>query len=434
MSSSLDAIRESLQRRVDLISKLHNEGDLYLETCNYLNAIVSDQRTKPIVQSILTDGDCLFENHKKLKNKVTKKLLKIAQSVRESLSNAIDSKEIDALFSDFDGFASNRRWVSGRQTWESLENSLRNICWIIKDSKNIKTDGVFTVKDNLVQFNSTDEKLFAKCHEEWESIQTAEQTAVWGAWNRLVRVYRAVYGTKRECQEALNKDVLAGSGFVSDVNEMKKIIANSSALKQLSLILESKNDHFNHKLVLIDLERLHNFILDRFNRTSLGLALLTKYKRRCEWYDQEEMLGKTAELDEQKRDTVEKELTRKLCMFLLDNNVMPLSEVSLGKSRPDVLIQSKEEMFPIEVKVVRLNDNDRVKKGFNQIVTYIRTNDASEGFYVIFCRGDFTLQIPKTVLKDSIRINIVTVELPETSPSSRKTNIWKITQNDLLSS
>ena len=86
MSSSLDAIRESLQRRVDLISKLDkldNKGDLYLEICNYLDAIVSDQRTKPIVESILTDGDCLFEKYNKLENKVTKSLFKIAQSVRE---------------------------------------------------------------------------------------------------------------------------------------------------------------------------------------------------------------------------------------------------------------------------------------------------------------------------------------------------------------
>jgi hypothetical protein len=434
MSSSLDAIKESLQRRVDLISKLDNEGDLYLETCNYMNAIVSDQRTNPIVQSILTERDCLFKNHKKLEDKATKKLLKISHSVRELLSNAIDSKEIDALFTDFDGFASNRAWISGRRTWESLENSLRTICWKIKESKNIKIDGVFTVKNNLVQFNSADEKLFAKCHEEWESIKTAEQTVVWGAWNRLVRVYKAVYGTKRDCQEALKKDIFAGSGFVNDVNEMKKIIGNSSALKQLSLIPESKNAHFNQKLVLIDLERLHNFILDRFNRTSLGLALLTKYKRRCEWYDREEMLRKTEELDEQKRDAVEKELARKLCMYLLDNNVLPLSEVALGRSRPDVLIQSKEELFPVEVKVVRINENDRVKKGFNQIVTYIRTIDASEGFYVIFCRGDFALQIPQTIFDGTFRINIVTVGLPETSPSTRKAKVWKIAQNDLLSS
>ena len=434
MSSGLDAIRESLQRRVDLISKLQNDGDLFLETCNYLNAVVSDQRTKPIVESVLTDGDCLFEKYKKLKNKVTKKLLKTAQSLRELLSSVMDSKEMDALFNDFDSFANNRAWVSSHQTWESLENNLRTICWRIKESKNIKTDAVFTIKDNLVQFNSADEELLGKCHDEWENIQTAEQTAIWGAWNRLVRVHRALYGTKRECQEALKRDVFAGSSFVSDVNEMKKIIANSSALKHLSLIPESQDDPFNHKLVRIDLERLHNFILDRLNRTSLGLALLTKYKRRCEWYDLDEILGKTQNLVDPKRDMAEKELTMNLCRYLLDNNVLPLSQVDLNKSRLDVLIQSKEELFPVEVKVVRLNENDRVKKGFNQIVTYIRTIDASEGFYVIFCRGDFTLQIPPMIFEDTFHIYIVTINLPEKSPSKRKTNIWKITQNDLLSS
>lgn len=436
MSSSLIIIRDSLQRRFDLITKLKNKGDLYLETCNYVDVIASDSRLTPILQSILIDRDCLFKNQNKLAESMTERIHQIAQNIRNSLPNPIDSKEITAFFNDFDSFANGKLWSSSGPTWANLESTLRTICWAIKDSKTIKTDEIFLVKGNsTVRFSAEDEELFAKCHESWDSIQIAKQTSAWGAWERLIRIYSAVNGTRRECHDALNQNVLTGSAYVSDINEMKKIVANSSALKQYSLTFPQwdKDDPFNAELTLIDLERIHNVILDRLNKTGLGLALLTKYQHRCEWYAPKEITSLTADVDEAQIEDNEKELTRKLCIFLHDNNVTPMSEVILGKNIPDILIQSKEELFPIEVKVIRRNEKQRVKKGFNQIVTYIRTISASEGFYIIFCKGDFTLQIPPTILNESYRINIVTINLTQTSPSKRQPDIWTITEKDLLS-
>jgi len=436
MSSSLMVIRDSLQRRFDLIIKLKNKGDLYLETCNYVDVIASDSRLTPILESILMDRDCLFKNHNEFAESMTTRIHVIAQNIRNSLPNPIDSKEITALFNNFDKFANGKLWSSTGPTWANLESTLRSICRTIQDSKTIKTDEIFVVRDNsVIRFSSEDEELFAKCHENWDAIQIAKQTSAWGAWERLIRIYSAVNGTRRECHNALNQNVFIGSVYVSDVNEMKKIIANSSALKRYSLTFPQwdKDDSFNPELALIDLERIHNVILDRLNRTGVGLALLTKYQHRCEWYAPKEITSLTADVDEAQIEDNEKELTRKLCLFLHDNNVTPMSEVILGKNIPDVLIQSKEELFPIEVKVIRRNEKVRVRKGFNQIVTYIRTISASEGFYVIFCKGDFTLQIPPTILTDSYRINIVTINLPETSPSKRQPEIWTMTENDLLS-
>jgi hypothetical protein len=435
MSSSLVSIRDSLQRRFDLITKLKNKGDLYLETCNYVDVIASDSRLTPILQSILIDRDCLFKNHNKLAESMTLRINEIAQKIRESLPNPIDSKEISAFFTNFDNFANGKAWSSIGPTWVNLELILRKICWAIKDSKTIKTDEIFTIKYDLIRFSFEDEELFAKCHESWDSIQIAKQTSAWGAWERLIRIYSAVNGTRRECNDALNQNVLTGSAYVSDINEMKKIIANSSALKQYSLTFPQwgKDDPFNAELTLIDLERIHNVILDRLNRTSLGLALLTKYQHRCEWYAPREITNLTSDVDEAQIETNEKELTRRLCIFLHDNNVTPMSEVIFGKNIPDVLFQSKEELFPIEVKVIRRNGKQRVLKGFNQIVTYIRTISASEGFYIIFCKGDFTLQIPPTILTESYRINIVTINLTQVSPSKRQPDIWTITEKELLS-
>jgi hypothetical protein len=101
--------------------------------------------------------------------------------------------------------------------------------------------------------------------------------------------------------------------------------------------------------------------------------------------------------------------------------------------RPDVFgIYSRDEFFPIEVKVVRKNDINRVKTGFNQILTYIRTIDVTEGFYVLFCIGDHTLEIPNSILIDARCIHIITIDIFETSPSKRNSIIWTVTQEKLL--
>ena len=55
-----------------------------------------------------------------------------------------------------------------------------------------------------------------------------------------------------------------------------------------------------------------------------------------------------------------------------------------------------------------------------------------EGFYVVYCRGDFTLDIPDTIFLKNKRINIVTIDLFETPPSQRTPNIWTITKEDLI--
>ncbi len=260
-------------------------------------------------------------------------------------------------------------------------------------------------------------------------------TAAWGALERLIRIYKAVNGNKRECHDALNENIFTGSVFVNDVNAMKRYIKNSSALKEFSLSLYNwDKDYFDVELTLIDLKRIHNFILDRFDKTNLGLSLLVKFQRRCEWYNSNEIVNLTENATEALIRDNEKELTRKLCIFLHDNNVTPISEAIFGKNIPDVLIQSKDEWFPIEVKVITQNQKNRVIKGFNQILTYIKTLTVSEGFYVIFCKGDFTLQIPSSILIESHRVNIVTIHLTITSPSKRQPKILTISKNDLIQS
>jgi hypothetical protein len=432
--SSLITIRDSLQRRLDLITNFQNKGDIFLEMCNYINFIFHDQRLSPIIQDIIIERSLLLKNHNKLEQTVTKRLGEIAEEIKASLPE-LKNPELTGLLNEFDGFASGNITSSNGPAWINLELILRKIFWIIKDlDATVKLNRLFRIEYDQVYFSIEDEENFAICHEDSEAIQIAQLTAAWGALERLIRIYRAVNGSKREGRNALKQDVLVGSVFVNDINEMKKYISNRTVLRHNSLALYNwDKDYFDTELTLIDLKRIHNFILDRLDKTSLGLSLLTKFKNRCEWYAPADFVNVIEEdTNKMQIEDKEKQLTRRLCTFLHDNNVVPISEAIFGNNIPDVLISSKDEWFPIEVKVITKSQKDRILKGFNQILTYIKTLTASEGFYVIFCKGDFTLQIPSIISTDSYRIHIVTVQLSKTSPSKTKPKIVNVKEIDLL--
>jgi hypothetical protein len=286
----------------------------------------------------------------------------------------------------------------------------------------------FATKDkhgNIVLAPSHAE-ILRRCREEFELLKLNRRTAIWGAWERLLLVYQAVYISDREWREKIRKNPLSAMGLASLISEMKKIISGQPD------IASSRIRHFKRDECLLDLRRLHNFVLDSLDKTSLGFALIRKFKQRCEWYDRENLLKLTERQTGQQRNQVEVKLTLELARYLHDNGVIPLSQVILGSVRPDLLgLYSGEELFPIEVKVIKLNEKRRLRLGFNQILQYLRTIGMKEGFYIVFCRGDFTLDTPDSVLINDQRINLVTIDLFETPPSQRTPQIWRVTEEDL---
>jgi hypothetical protein len=81
--------------------------------------------------------------------------------------------------------------------------------------------------------------------------------------------------------------------------------------------------------------------------------------------------------------------------------------------------------------VIESNEIRRLKTGFNQILTYIETIDVLEGFYVVYCIGDFILDIPSSIFRNEKRINIIKINLFRTPPSKRKPNVKTVTIEDL---
>jgi len=430
MSSTI-ALKESLQRRFDLISNTHTDSDLFLEICNYIDKVVTDERLSAIRMSInierkkaLEAYDALAINAKKLLSDLGKKLQELL------LSSNIDDQFVASVFKHFNEIVLGNIITSG-EIWQSLESDLREAIWTtLGQYPDAKINDFATVKSDRVYFSESMENLLKKCVEEMSYIKIIRETAVWGAWNNLLIIYQAVYSSDRQWKETFKENPLAGMNFALLVGEMRTILSS----KDFS-VDSSKRLVFKREQALLDLRRVHNYILDHLDITNIGLALLRKYKQRCEWFSQAELSNLIdSSLQRRKRAHTEEILTKELCTYLHDNNVIPLAQVVFGNSRPDVLgFYSKDELFPIEVKVVKKGENAKIKTGFNQILTYLKTIDLIEGFYVVFCRGDFQLEMPQTIFLDNRQINIITINIFENSPSNRKADIWQLSEKDLVS-
>jgi len=428
MYLALPAIKEKLERKFALISDIESEADFFLEICNYLYSLTSDMRLSPIIARILHERDLTHETFNGLQQEALNRLREIRKGLQDLLRHHdMSEAESQSLFEKFDKIDTGIIHTSN-PLWDALEDSLCRIFLIINDKyPKIQLDK-FATKDrhgNIVLAPSHEE-ILRRCREEFELLNLNRRTAIWGAWERLLLVYQAIYISDREWRQEIQKNLLSAMGLASLISEMKKIISGQPD------IASSRIRHFKKDECLLDIRRLHNFVLDSLDKTSLGFALIRKYKQRCEWYDRENLLKLTEKQTDQVRNQVEVKLTRRLARYLHDNGVVPLSQVILGSVRPDLLgLYSGEELFPIEVKVIRLNEKERLRFGFNQILQYLRTIDVKEGFYIVFCRGDFTLDIPDSVLINDQRINLVTIDLFETPPSQRPPQIWRVTEEDL---
>lgn len=426
----LSVIKDKLERKISLISSIQDEADFFLEVCNYLYFLVSDARLSHIISQITHLRERDHETYNKLQQEALNTLKEIRKNLGDLLlQHGIAEDEVKGLFDHFDKL-NNGKIQTSSPLWGALEFDLYRQIFPTIDEKYPKVQmSQFVMKDELnnIILVSPYKEILAKCREEFESIELIRKTAIWGVWARLLLVYRAIYTSNEKVQEEFDRSPLTGMGMTLLIGEMRDIIGGRHAPTY------GKRVHFKQAECLLDLRRLHDFVLDNLDKTNLGFVLLRKYKQRCEWYDHEDLLKLTASQENQERNNAEANLTRRLACYLHDSGVIPLSQVIFGRVRPDLLgLYSGEELFPIEVKVIRENELERLKVGFNQILEYLRTIDVSEGFYVVFCCGDFTLDILETIPINNQRINIVTINLSQTPPSQRTPRIWRVTLEDLI--
>jgi len=418
------AIRDKINRKFEFITNIQDEAIFFLELINYLTFAMTDQRLQWIINGIALERDEATRQYNEVTTRYINRLTEIATVLKKRLmKSGVEIEEIDNIFHHFNGLRDGSIQTSAT-LWGALEEDIYVIFRkVIKDHSNICLDDIIIMEEDRIKLQPEDHEISQECRELDRFYDTIKRTAIWHTWEKLKLVLQSAFWKSKELQKLYDERLLTGMALSYLIGEMKSI---------LSGFQYDKRTHFIKEEYLLNLKRLHNYILDNLDKTRTGLLLLRKYKQKSEWYNREEIIDMIENRGE-KINRIESRLTIDLSKYLHDNGVIPLSRVIFGRSEPDLLgLYSGEELFPIEVKVLRQNQLHRLRIGFNQILDYLRIIGVREGYYIIFCRGNFTLDIPDTILTTNNRINIITIDLYDTPPSTRTPNIWEVTEEMIL--
>jgi hypothetical protein len=151
--------------------------------------------------------------------------------------------------------------------------------------------------------------------------------------------------------------------------------------------LSSSNrfDDTNRESVEALVDPLVNFIEDRIDDGNAILALLLRYRRRAEWFDQAR-LHEAAKADTAKsEDALDADLRR----FLLDSGIdFPFSQPESPSGKADVVAGlGGDDPLALEIKLFdpsASKDRVYVRKGFSQAYSYASDYGLPAGYLVVF--------------------------------------------------
>lgn len=145
-----------------------------------------------------------------------------------------------------------------------------------------------------------------------------------------------------------------------------------------------------------------------------------------EWYRREEYKHIINTANKKEHD-----LELKLCGFLFDKGLFPISQAVFGNQRPDITNFDLGMPTAIEVKVVSDKSISIVKDGFSEILSYISTLEINLGYLVIFNVGNFHVGLEDSYTINDKKISVVIINLRE-PPSTIKLDVWDISEQDLF--
>jgi len=145
---------------------------------------------------------------------------------------------------------------------------------------------------------------------------------------------------------------------------------------------------------------IHEELRRRLGAVASRLALLDRFKLRCEWHDRERLHQLAHASDEP-----ELTLTAELARFLFDQGLNPVTRMRVGGLEPDVFDPLPASSLYVEAKRYATSNGARahIRAGLPQIhdtAGRLRGGpyEVDEVFYVVFRQGG-----PRYVLPDSVR-------------------------------
>ncbi len=167
----------------------------------------------------------------------------------------------------------------------------------------------------------------------------------------------------------------------------------------------------------------------RTDATRSRLAIIDRYKARCEWHDRERVFDLAQAAEGGREDA----LRNDMALYLFDAGLNPLSEARLGETaRADLFAGSTSGSFLLEAKQYKEGTGiaSALRAAFRQALDTAGTlrgsgYEADEAFIVLFRRGGARALLPQEPLEaDGLRwfIRLIDIGDPKQSASRNRTD------------
>lgn len=283
----------------------------------------------------------------------------------------------------------------------------------------------------------------------------------WGFLNEHSAILGILQDLKHRCPEAeadaekiFKEQPLVGQTEVEEAAialfVIEKCAASDSEHTEINIGFqyahESKHnenlEHFNSLFV----EPLYEYIDEQLDDQRALLALLRKYKHKCEWFQRERLLARYIEGAESRKG--EEVLARHLYEYLHDQGIEFSIETSSISGEADLIsAQQTDDPLIADVKIFdpgKSKGTAYICKGFHQVYQYTLDYNEPFGYLIIFNTGTDKLSISSQSQEQSVPFIVhdnktifflvIDIALHEKSASQRgKLKTYSITTEELVS-
>lgn len=217
---------------------------------------------------------------------------------------------------------------------------------------------------------------------------------------------------------------------------------NGGSHQQLIYYSFSSNNNRVQKFYEIFIVPIINYLNDRLDESNSTLYLLSKYKKRVEWFTKETLLSKYKSATKNYEEIFEDDLR----LFLFDQGIeYPFSTPKSPNGRADVVgaLETNDPLV-VEIKVIDKEKKyglNRLQSGITQILRYVNDYHKTIGFLVVFNLDETEIEyaldndwkLPKIQIGDKT-LFIITVNLQDMESASKQGKLKTITveRTDLI--
>jgi len=191
-------------------------------------------------------------------------------------------------------------------------------------------------------------------------------------------------------------------------------------------------------------EPFYEYLDEQLDDQRAALALLRRYKHKCEWFQREPLHIKATE----NTGRGEKELALHLYEYLYDQGLeFSIEPWSVSGEADIVASQNRQDPFVADVKVFdpcKNKGKDYIARGFNQLYIYTRDYNEPFGYLVVFNISEYDLkftmptqeQATQLLTHNGKTIFLLTIDIhPYSESASRRGKLQtiEVTAEDLVS-